>query len=63
MECPGVVNRRIPSRLMNGRMSHLEIMWKCLKCGHLWPNLGAALPEQCTSCGAPKTEFVLLEED
>ncbi len=44
-------------------MSDLEIMWKCLVCGHMWPNKGEALPDKCPNCGAPKTEFVLLDED
>lgn len=44
-------------------MSDLEIMWKCLVCGHMWPNAGDVLPDTCPNCGAPKTEFELVEED
>lgn len=44
-------------------MSELAIMWKCLTCGYMWPNNDEPLPERCVSCGAPKTEFVLVDED
>jgi hypothetical protein len=40
----------------------VEILWKCLRCGQLMPR-GSQPPEVCPSCGAPKTEFVLLDED
>jgi len=39
-----------------------EILWKCLRCGELMPR-DLAVPDVCPSCGAPKTEFVLLGED
>ncbi len=39
-----------------------EILWKCLRCGELMPR-GLVVPDICPSCGAPKTEFVLLGED
>lgn len=39
-----------------------EILWKCLRCGELRPR-GPAVPDFCPSCGAPKTEFVLVGED
>jgi rubrerythrin len=39
-----------------------EILWKCLRCGELMPR-GLVVPDFCPSCGAPKTEFVLLGED
>jgi rubrerythrin len=45
-------------------MSLLELMWRCLRCGRLWPNReGEPLPDVCPNCGAPKTEFELIEED
>jgi rubrerythrin len=44
-------------------MSELEIMWRCLKCGEMWPDKGEPLPEKCPHCGAPKTEFELVQED
>jgi rubrerythrin len=40
----------------------VEIVWKCLRCGQLMPRSNQVL-EVCPSCGAPKTEFVLLDED
>ena len=40
----------------------VEILWKCLRCGELMPR-GSKIPDVCPSCGAPKTEFVLLDED
>ncbi len=40
----------------------VEIIWKCLRCGELMPRT-ASVPDVCPSCGAPKTEFVLLDED
>lgn len=44
-------------------MSELSIMWRCLKCGEMWPNLDQSLPDACPNCGAPKTEFELVQED
>ncbi len=44
-------------------MGGLTIMWRCLKCGHMWPNREEPVPERCANCGAPKTEFLLVEED
>ena len=44
-------------------MSELAIMWKCLACGYMWPNKDEPLPEHCVNCGAPKTEFILVDED
>jgi rubrerythrin len=44
-------------------MSDVELMWRCLSCGELWPNDGKPLPDTCPSCGEPKTEFELLTED
>lgn len=40
----------------------VEIVWKCLRCGQLMPRSNKVL-DVCPSCGAPKTEFVLLDED
>lgn len=40
----------------------VEILWKCLQCGELMPR-AIKVPDVCPSCGAPKTEFVLLDED
>ena len=40
----------------------MTIVWKCLKCNHHLP-AGSPLPDACPSCGAPKTEFALVEED
>lgn len=44
-------------------MTDLTIVWRCLVCGNQWPDDGKPLPDKCPNCGAPKTEFVLLEED
>lgn len=39
----------------------IELVWKCLQCGH---HLQAeAAPAQCSHCGAPREEFLLVEED
>jgi len=40
----------------------MSIVWKCLRCNHHFP-AGEALPDSCASCGAPRTEFALVEED
>lgn len=40
----------------------MTIIWRCLKCNEHLP-AGEALPDACPSCGAPKTEFALVEED
>lgn len=44
-------------------MTGLTIIWRCLICGYQWPNDGGPLPDVCANCGAPKTEFALIEED
>lgn len=44
-------------------MSELAIVWRCLVCGFLWPDRGEPLPDKCVNCGAPKTEFELVQED
>ena len=44
-------------------MSEHELMWRCLVCGHMWPNKDDALPDKCHHCDAPKTEFELVRED
>ena len=44
-------------------MSVMELVWRCLRCGELWPDRGEPLPDACPNCGAPKTEFELLQED
>jgi hypothetical protein len=40
----------------------LVIVWRCLRCNHHLP-AGHGPPDACPSCGAPKTEFALVEED
>jgi rubrerythrin len=41
-----------------------ELLWKCTRCGYQWHRTEAKdLPPHCPSCGAPKTEFVLVAED
>jgi len=40
----------------------LEITWRCLACGHLW-HRSEGVPDVCAECSAPKTEFILIEED
>jgi rubrerythrin len=44
-------------------LSDVELLWRCLSCGELWPNKAEPLPDICRNCGAPKTEFELLRED
>ncbi len=39
-----------------------EILWKCLKCGELRGRNEWVLGP-CSSCGAPKSQFVLVDED
>jgi rubrerythrin len=43
-------------------LGHTELLWKCLRCGELMPRKGKVL-DSCPSCLAPKTEFVLVDED
>ena len=40
----------------------MELVYRCLACGHVHPK-GRDLPERCPDCGAPREEFVLVEED
>jgi len=40
----------------------MTIVWRCMRCNHHFP-AGRALPDACDECGAPKTEFALVEED
>jgi rubrerythrin len=40
----------------------MELVWKCLKCGHLLPR-DQELPDRCPKCGAPETEFEAVIED
>lgn len=39
----------------------MAIVWKCLICGH--HQQGDRPPPHCPNCGAPKEEFVFVEED
>jgi hypothetical protein len=39
-----------------------EILWKCLKCGELKQRNKWSLGP-CPACGAPRSEFVLVDED
>jgi rubrerythrin len=39
-----------------------EILWKCLGCGELKPR-NSWIPGPCPSCGAPISQFVLVDED
>ena len=39
-----------------------EILWKCLVCGELKQRNEWVL-SSCPACGAPKSEFVLVDED
>jgi len=38
----------------------MDKKWKCLVCGYI--HEGDAPPEECPSCGAPKSQFILLAE-
>lgn len=40
----------------------MTIVWHCLRCNHHLP-AGMPLPDACPSCGAPRTELALVEED
>jgi len=46
----------------NANIDQTEILWKCLVCGQLEPRNEWVLG-QCPSCGAPKSQFVLVDED
>ena len=39
-----------------------EILWKCLECGELKSRIRWVLGP-CPSCGAPKSQFVPVDED
>lgn len=39
-----------------------ELMWRCGKCGELI-HRKQGIPEKCPSCGAPRREFALVDED
>lgn len=39
----------------------LAIVWRCLRCGYLVT--APEPPAECPDCGAPREEFVLVEED
>ena len=39
-----------------------EILWKCLRCGKVKLRNKWVL-SSCHSCGAPKSQFVLVDED
>jgi rubrerythrin len=39
----------------------MAIVWKCLICGYHQQD--DRPPEHCPNCGAPREEFVLVEED
>jgi rubrerythrin len=51
-----------PDYRYDANKDQVEIVWKCLRCGQLLEKV-SKLPDVCPSCGAPKTEFVLLDED
>jgi rubrerythrin len=50
---------RAPNLFTEGRA--MAIVWKCLVCGYHQQD--DQPPEHCPNCGAPKEEFVLVEED
>lgn len=39
-----------------------ELLWKCLECGELKPRNKWVLGP-CPACGAPQSQFVLVDED
>ena len=59
---PSVKSGLSPGYRYDANQDQTEILWKCLRCGELMPR-GSNPPETCPSCGAPKTEFVLVDED
>jgi hypothetical protein len=50
-----------PSRSLS-ETGTMTIIWRCLRCNHHLP-AGKPLPDACPSCGAPRTELALVEED
>jgi hypothetical protein len=45
-----------------GEYPRAELTWGCYDCGEIGP-LREGLPEECPSCGAPRTELYYREED
>jgi rubrerythrin len=39
-----------------------ELLWRCSNCGELI-HRKEGLPGHCPSCGAPRRDFALIEED
>jgi len=37
------------------------LIWQCLKCGYAL--VAKEPPDRCPDCGAPREEFVLIDED
>ena len=46
----------------DARADNTEILWKCLVCGELKARNKWVL-SPCPACGAPKSQFVLVDED
>jgi rubrerythrin len=51
-----------PGYTYNASNNATEILWKCLVCGELKPRNRWVL-STCPACGAPKLQFVLVNED
>jgi rubrerythrin len=58
----GVVTAVQSAILTEMSQEPMELVYRCLSCGHLVPK-GRDLPERCPDCGGPKEDFVLVEED
>jgi hypothetical protein len=46
----------------DANLERTEILWKCLRCGELKPRNHWVLGD-CPARGAPKSQFVLVDED
>jgi len=47
-------------------MDNMILIWKCLKCGFIFPcsdEQCQVIPDTCPECNASKEEFVQVEED
>jgi rubrerythrin len=52
-------------KIFYGGSQYMELTYKCLTCGYIHTCHGQCgdPPEKCPDCGAPKENFVEVEED
>jgi rubrerythrin len=49
------------SQSSSGHVASRYFIWQCLKCGYSL--VAREPPDRCPDCGAPREEFVLIDED